>query len=119
MRLKVPSDEHSCSNVSFYDRWDLTKRWQDMPFPYFSEEAGKHVFGVDAVMKAVLSGQHKQANDASRPRQSQCNEARWSWREEVRWNDETSASAKWDGPASMRFNPCMKMLVPIAARNNE
>jgi len=26
-----------------------------MPFPHFGEEAGKHVFAVDAIMKAMLS----------------------------------------------------------------
>jgi hypothetical protein len=33
-----------------------------MPFPHFSEEAGKHVFGVDAVMKAVPSGFDRAGN---------------------------------------------------------
>ena len=27
-----------------------------MPFPHVREEVGEHVFGVDAVMKAMLSG---------------------------------------------------------------
>jgi hypothetical protein len=29
---------------------------KNMPFPHVSEEVGKHVFGVDAVIKAMLSG---------------------------------------------------------------
>jgi hypothetical protein len=36
--------------------------WQDMPLPHRGEEIGKHVFGVDAVMKAMLSGLDRAGN---------------------------------------------------------